>query len=113
MAQEAEPDISKLLAQANAALNSVNVNDFNDDDDDNIDMSQLQDDGDDENVQLTAEDMNDPELLAQLAEFDSVDDDDNNNDAASDDGDEKMFDEMKSNTLQTLKQVFFFLFSFY
>eukprot|EP01084_Bolivina_argentea_P274595 468086_1 len=98
MAQEAEPDISKLLAQANATLNSVNNTNFNDNNMINMDVG-------DDNVQITEEDMNDPELLAQLAEFgDSDDENIDNNDNDDDDGDEKMFEEMKTKALESLKQ---------
>ncbi len=92
MAQEVEPDISKLLAQANAAYNDVYIPDEG---------------GMNDDIQLTAEDMNDPDLLAELAEFNDSDGGAILETNDSDDGDEKIFEEMQTNSLQSLKQVLF------
>ena len=94
MAQEAEPDVAELLAQANAALHSANLND--------MDTITVDDDDEDVNVELNDDDMNDPELLAQLAEFGDSDDNEN---VDEEDGDEKMFEEMKNKSLVAIKQV--------
>eukprot|EP01083_Nonionella_stella_P055653 146697_1 len=87
MTQELEPDIAKLLAQANAALNS---------------------DQGEQDFELNEEDMNDPDLLAQLAEFgDAGMDDFGGADQGGDDddgGDEKMFEEMKAKGQQSIQK---------
>ena len=104
MAQEAEPDIAALLAQANQALLSANSND------NNFDINALQNDGP-ENIQLTAEDMNDPDLLAQLAEFGDDELNGLNNEDDIDDGDEKVFEEEHAKILHSIKQVLYIVFS--
>ena len=91
--QAADAEIAKLLAQSNNLLQS-----------DGMTMN-------DDNIELTAEDMEDPELLAQLAEFGDIDDGDDDgmdddDDGNGDDGD-GMFEEMKSTTLRLLQQVSF------
>lgn len=88
----ADAQIAKLLAQSNNLLQSNGLNGGMNED----------------NMELTAEDMEDPELLAQLAEIGGMDDDDAMNVDNDDNGnsdDDGMFEEMKATTLHSLQQV--------